>query len=400
MDSDGKAHRPETAGATESVARFEIRLTRCLNPDGTPCGELPPLARDAEALRALYRAMVWVRMFDRRAIALQRTGQLGTYGASLGQEAVSAALGCVMRPEDVLLPTYREYAAQFQRGVDPADILLYWGGDERGMAFAQGRGVQDFPICIPVASHVPHAAGVAFAFKQRREPRVAVCVLGDGGTSKGDFYEALNVAGAWRLPLVVLVNNNQWAISVPRAAQSAAQTLAQKAIAAGIPGEQVDGNDVIALCTVLERALARARSGAGASLIEALTYRLGDHTTADDASRYRDEAEVQAAWQREPLRRLRAWLAAQGGWDEAREKQLLADCEAEVEAAVKRYETVAPRTPATMFEHLYAELPAAYRAQRDALEVGASSSSLTGETDALAPSLSMGEGGGGGEPTP
>jgi 2-oxoisovalerate dehydrogenase E1 component alpha subunit len=395
MDRQGQP--PDLSAADGTVAaRFEIRLRRCLNPDGTPCGTLPALARDAEALRALYRSMVWVRVFDRRAIALQRTGQLGTYGASLGQEAVSAALGRVTRPGDVLLPTYREYAAQFQRGVDPADILLYWGGDERGMAFAQGPEMgpeisgraQDFPICIPVASHLPHAAGVAFAFKQRREPRVAVCVLGDGGTSKGDFYEALNLAGAWRLPLVVLVNNNQWAISVPRAAQSAAETLAQKAIAAGIPGEQVDGNDVIALCTALERALARARGGEGATLIEALTYRLGDHTTADDASRYRDEAEVQTAWQREPLRRLRAWLAVQGWWDEAREKQLLADCEAEVEAAVKRYEAVAPRTPAEMFEHLYAELPAAYRAQRDALETGTTPSPLTGE------------GGGGGESTP
>jgi 2-oxoisovalerate dehydrogenase E1 component alpha subunit len=372
MDQDGKAISPQAAGMAESVARFEIRLTRCLNPDGTPSGALPPLARDTEALRALYRSMVWVRIFDRRAIALQRTGQLGTYGASLGQEAVSAALGRIMRPEDVLLPTYREYAAQFQRGVDPADILLYWGGDERGMAFAQGPAgascSQDFPICIPVASHLPHAAGVAFAFKQRREPRVAVCVLGDGGTSKGDFYEALNLAGVWRLPLVVLVNNNQWAISVPRRAQTAAQTLAQKAIAAGIPGEQVDGNDAIALCMVIERALARARRGEGASLIEAITYRLGDHTTADDASRYRDEAEVQAAWQREPLRRLRAYLVAQGGWNEAREKQMLADCEAEVEAAVKRYEAVASRRPAAMFDHLYAELPAAYKPQRDELE--------------------------------
>jgi pyruvate dehydrogenase E1 component alpha subunit len=373
MDQDGKPHGPTTPpnGATR-VAAFEVYSTRYLEADGRSCGDLPAFARDTELMRGLYRAMVRVRAFDHRAIALQRTGQLGTYGACTGQEAVAVAIGHAMRPEDVLLPTYREYAAQFQRGVDLADILLYWGGDERGMAFAQGavnlQRSQDFPICIPVASHLPHAAGVAYAFKQRGEKRVAVCVLGDGGSSKGDFYEAMNVAGAWQLPLVIVVNNNQWAISVPRARQTAAQTLAQKAIAAGMPGEQVDGNDVIALRARLGALIEHARDGDGPALIEAVSYRLGDHTTADDASRYRDEAEVQAAWRQEPVRRLRAWLAAQGWWDEAQEKKLLAACEAEIEDAVKRYEATAARKPAAIFDHLYAELPAAYRAQHDELE--------------------------------
>jgi pyruvate dehydrogenase E1 component alpha subunit len=308
-----------------------------------------------------------VRVFDHRAIALQRTGMLGTYGACLGQEAVAVAIGHAMRPDDVLLPTYREYAAQFQRGVTLTDILLYWGGDERGMAFANAPGLQDFPICIPIATHVPQAAGVAYAFKLRGERRVAVCVLGDGGTSKGDFYEGINLAGAWQLPMVIVVNNNQWAISVPRTAQTAAQTLAQKAIAAGIPGEQVDGNDVIAVRARLGDALEKARRGEGPTLIETLSYRLCDHTTADDASRYRSEQDVQAAWQREPVRRLRSYLAAQGWWDEAREKQLLAECEAEVDAAVQRYQAMPPRRPAAMFDHLYAELPQALKAQRDEL---------------------------------
>ncbi|MGH8458195.1 MAG: thiamine pyrophosphate-dependent enzyme, partial [Nevskiales bacterium] len=179
MDQDGKPHSPiaPVAGATR-VAAFEVYCTRFLDPAGKPRGPLPDFARDAETLRQLYRAMVRVRVFDHRAIALQRTGHLGTYGACLGQEAVAVAIGHAMRPEDVLLPTYREYAAQFQRGVELVDILLYWGGDERGMAFAQGTeqgpGSQDFPICIPVASHMPHAVGVAYAFKLRREPRVAV----------------------------------------------------------------------------------------------------------------------------------------------------------------------------------------------------------------------------------
>jgi pyruvate dehydrogenase E1 component alpha subunit len=353
------------------MTAFAIPFTRFIDADGATLAPPPEFARDPGVLHALYRAMVRVRVFDHRAIALQRTGQLGTYGACLGQEAVSAAIGHAMRPEDVLLPTYREYAAQFQRGVDLTDILLYWGGDERGMAFATQPGSsssQDFPICVPIASHLPHAAGVAYAFKLRREARVAVAVLGDGGTSKGDFYEALNVAGAWRLPMVIVINNNGWAISVPRRLQSGAETLAQKAIAAGIPGEQVDGNDVIALRDRVGAAIERARAGEGASLIEALTYRLCDHTTADDASRYRTQDEVQKAWQLEPVRRLRNYLARENLWDESREKALLAECEAEVELAIQRYTATAPRQAATMFDHLHAELPPAFASQRAELE--------------------------------
>ena len=206
----------------------------------------------------------------------------------------------------MLLPSYRDYAAQFSRGVTMTEVLLYWGGDERGMDYQKPR--RDFPICVPVASHTCHAAGVAFAMKYRGEARVAVAILGDGATSKGDFYEAINVAGVWRLPVVFVVNNNQWAISVSRRAQTAAETLAQKAIAAGIPGEQVDGNDVVAVRDRVGAAIERAREGQGASLVECLSYRLGDHTTADDASRYRDRAEVEAAARRDPIERLRAYL--------------------------------------------------------------------------------------------
>ena len=190
----------------------------------------------------------------------------------------------------MLVPYAREQGAQLLRGVTLTELFLYWGGDERGSDF--GRPREDFPICVPVASHAPHAVGVALAFQLRNERRVAVCVSGDGGTSKGDFYEALNVAGAWRLPAVFVVTNNQWAISLPRSAQSAATTLAQKAIAAGFAGEQVDGNDVIAMRDAVHRALSHARDGAGPHLIEAITYRLSDHTTADNASRYRDDESV------------------------------------------------------------------------------------------------------------
>jgi pyruvate dehydrogenase E1 component alpha subunit len=355
-------------------------LRRYLAPDGTMAAGSPAVARDGERLVALYRAMTLTRCFDTKAIALQRTGRLGTYASSLGQEAVAVGVASAMRPEDVLLPSFREHGAQLWRGVTSYELFLYWGGDERGNDFAGPR--QDFPVSIPVASHAPHSVGVALAFKLRREKRVAVCILGDGATSKGDFYEAINLAGVWRLPALFVVANNQWAISVPRAAQTAAQTLAQKAVAAGIAAEQVDGNDVIAVADAAERALARARAGEGPTLIEAVTYRLSDHTTADDASRYRDDAEVSRHWTEEPLLRLRQYLAAQGLWSSDQEETLLAQCTAEIAAAADRYLATPPEPPAAMFDHLYAVLPPSLAAQREAALAETSSQKQSpGQTD-------------------
>lgn len=352
-------------GQTECTAHFEIHHTRLLDQQGKALGELPDFARDAEFVGHLYRTMVRTRTFDAKAIALQRTGKMGTYASSQGQEAVSVAIGSAMKKEDVLLPTYREYGAQFQRGVAMTDILLYWGGDERGMDYADQP--EDFPISVPIATHIPHAAGVAYAMKLRKQPRVAVSVLGDGATSKGDFYEAMNVAGAWNLPMVIVVTNNQWAISVPRQVQSAATTLAQKAVAAGIHGEQVDGNDMIAMHYRLSEAIERARRGEGASVIEALTYRMSDHTTADDASRYRSKEELEKHRALDPIERLRNYMTDQFGWTEQQEEALRSECSAEVEAAVKQYLDTPPQPPESMFDYLYETLPKAYRAQRDEL---------------------------------
>ena len=344
---------------------FEITYTRFLDPEGRAVRDLPDFAQDPAELIALYRAMVLTRAFDAKAIALQRTGRLGTYGSSLGQEAVAVGVGAAMAPEDVLLPSFREQGAQILRGVSMVELLLYWGGDERGSDFAGPR--QDFPVCVPVGTHAPHAAGVALALQLRGAARVAVCVLGDGATSKGEVYEAMNFAGVRRLPLVFVVNNNQWAISVPRAQQSAAETLAQKAIAAGFAGEQVDGNDVIAVREGVERAFAKARAGGGPSLIEAVTYRLSDHTTADDASRYRDDAEVSAHWKQEPIARLRDYLVEAGHWSKDDEEALLAECSDKIEAATEEYLAIPPLPPHAMFDHLYAQLPRALAEQRDAL---------------------------------
>lgn len=346
----------------KEVATFSISHTGIIDADGKATGELPAFARDAAELIRLYRTMVLTRSFDARAIALQRTGRLGTYGSSLGQEAAAVGVGAAMRPDDVLLPSFRETGAQLLRGVSLRELFLYWGGDERGSDFQAAR--EDFPICVPVGSQAPHAAGVALAFKLRQQPRVAVCVFGDGTTSKGDVAEAANIAGAWNLPVVFVVVNNGWAISVPRDAQSAAGTLAQKAIAAGMPGMQVDGNDVVAVRVVVGEAIERARRGEGPGWIEALTYRLADHTTADDASRYRDPAEVTAAWKADPIARLRTWLVASGAWGRQQEQDLLQACTAEVDAAAAAYLETPPQAPETVFDYLYAMLPAALAEQR------------------------------------
>jgi len=349
----------------EPVAHFEIGYTRYLDPSGKCRVPIPDACRDPELLRSLYRALVRTRAFDAKAVALQRTGRLGTYPSSIGQEAVSVGAASAMREADLLLPSFREHGAQLWRGVSPLELFLYWGGDERGSDFAGPR--QDFPICVPVGTHVPHAAGVALAFKLRNEPRVAVCIFGDGATSKGEVAEAMNMAGVWQLPVVFVVSNNQWAISVPRAQQSAAATLAQKAIAAGFPGEQVDGNDVVAVRAVIGAAIERARTGGGPSLVEALTYRLGDHTTADDASRYRDDAEPSRHWPEEPLPRLRHYLTAAELWTKADEEHLLQQAAAEIDRAAALYLETPPQDPSAMFAYTFGQLPADLEPQREAL---------------------------------
>jgi pyruvate dehydrogenase E1 component alpha subunit len=312
--------------------------------------------------------MVLTRAFDLKAVSLQRTGRLGTYAVSLGQEAVSVGIASAMRQEDVVLPSYRDNGTLLWRGTKMEEILLFWGGDERGNL--SSGPPHDFPYCIPVASQAPHAAGVAYAFKYKKEPRVAVCLFGDGATSKGDVWEAMNFAGVHKLPVVFVANNNQWAISVPLKLQTASETLAQKAIAAGFAGEQVDGNDVIAMRAAAEEALAQARAGGGPRLIEAMTYRLSDHTTADDAARYRPPEEVQARWKEEPIARLRAYLVSQKAWGKAQEEELAAECQKRIEAAIERYLATSPRAPETMFDHLYAQLPRVYAGQRAELAGG------------------------------
>jgi len=346
-----------------TIASFKIDYYQFLSPDGRLISnDVPPLATDWEKLRSLYRLMVTTRIFDKKAVALQRTGKIGTYASSLGHEAAHIAMGSAMHPQDCYAPTYREHGVQFCRGVTMSEALTYWGGDERGCDFSGPR--HDFSWSIAIATQCLHAAGAALAFKLRGEKRVAVTQVGDGGSSKGDFLEAINAASAFHLPLVLVIINNQWAISVPRSKQNSATTLAQKGIAGGLPSIQVDGNDIIACRWAMDTAIKQAREGNGPTVIEMITYRMSDHTTADDASRYRSDAEVESAWQIEPVKRIRKYLKDQGAWNDKQELQLLKQASEEVQAAVEEYLAVGDQGIGSMFDHMFENMPRELEEQR------------------------------------
>ena len=345
-----------------TAASFEIEYLQYLTPDGKLAGKLPPAVKDAKSLLPIFKQMLFLRTFDGKAIALQRTGKLGTYAAALGHEATHVGIGYAMRPEDVFAPSYREYGAQFARGVKPRDVLMYWGGDERGNDYEVPKN--DYPWCVPISTQCLMASGAALSFKLRKQPRVAVAVCGDGGSSKTDFYAAINTAGAYTSPLVLCVVNNGWAISVPRSAQTGAETLAQKGLAGGLYCLQVDGNDLIAVLEAMRRATERARKGEGGSVIEFMTYRLHDHTTADDARRYRGEDEVKAAWLKEPFIRLRKFLIGKKLWSEAEEKAWIEECGKVVDEEINAYLNTPVQPVEVMFDYLYAELPEDLKGQR------------------------------------
>ena len=348
------------------AAEFKIEYLQYLDADGNLVrDDLPASLRDPQVLVPLFKQMLYVRVFDSKSIALQRTGKLGTYAACLGHEAAHVGIGAAMQADDVFAPSYREYGAMFMRGVRPYDVLMYWGGDERGNDYA-GNASKDFPFCVPISTQCLHAAGAALKFKLNNEKQVAVAVCGDGGSSKTDFYAALNSAGAYKLPLILCIVNNGWAISVPRSAQTGAETLAQKGLAGGLHCLQVDGNDLVAVLAAMEQARERGLAGNGGTVLELMTYRLSDHTTADDARRYRDDAEVKDAWLLEPMLRLRKYLTAQGVWSEDEEKAWIEQCGARVDEDVNQYLNTPVQPVEAMFDFLYADPPPDLLAQRAA----------------------------------
>ena len=349
---------------TTATAQFTVSYLQFLDEQSRLTQALPAFA-DRETLLHLYRVMSLVRKFDNKAINLQRIGTIGTFPAARGQEAVGVGAGHAMQKTDVFCPYYRDQGIALLRGIQLSEILSYWGGDERGSDYANPDVKEDFPICVPIAGQLLHAAGVAYAIKYRQQDRAVLVTCGEGGTSKGDFYEAINLACCWNLPMVILVNNNQWAISEPNSEQTACKTIAQKAIAAGFSGYQVDGNDVIAVRYSVDQALKWAREGKGPTLIEAVTYRLSDHTTADDASRYVPQEELKQAWKREPLQRLALYLESQGWWSKEKEAQLQEELSKEVEDIVSTFLQRPAQKPEDIFDYLYETLPRALQKQRD-----------------------------------
>ena len=310
---------------------------------------------DPSRTRDLYRDMVQMRTFDTKALKLQRQGRMGTWPPIKGQEAIQAGVALAMGDNDWLIPAFREHGIMVLRGVPLHLVFAYWAGDERGSSYPEE--VRCFPVAVPVGSQWQHGTGVGLSLKLRDEDAVAVTFGGDGSTSEGDFHEAVNCAGVFGTKTVFVIQNNQWAISVPLHRQTAAETLAQKAHAYGIPGIQVDGNDVFAVYAAATEAIERTRRGEGPSLIEAVTYRLGDHTTADDASRYRPEEEVEEWEGRDPILRLRRYLVEQGLWDDDQETVLLEEAASWVDGQVKALEEMEPQAPEEIFTSMYAALP-------------------------------------------
>jgi pyruvate dehydrogenase E1 component subunit alpha len=344
------------------IETFSVEWLQILDEDGNCDKELRPCL-DNNQIKKLYEWMILARTFDDKAFKLQREGRLGTYASILGQEAAQVGSAFALRPTDWMFPAFREPGASFVRGLPMHMILQYWGGDERGSQIPEG--LNDFPICIPVATQIPIAVGAALAAKVKGDSIAVMAFMGDGATSKGDFHEGLNFAGVVSAPVVFVCQNNQWAISVPARRQTASKTLAQKAIAYGFPGIRVDGNDIFAVYQAADEALNRARAGKGPTFIECLTYRLGDHTTADDASRYRSREEVEEWKKKDPIGRLKKFMEQEGLWNKSFDQAVRAKATEKVEQAVTTLESFPPPDPQDIFRFMFQELTAELKEQMD-----------------------------------
>jgi pyruvate dehydrogenase E1 component alpha subunit len=316
----------------------------------------PPTIPDhltADDLIALYTWLVRLRSFDERAVALQRQGRIGTYPPFWGEEATQAGPLYACRDEDWLFPSYRQNAIGILRGLSPSVPLRYRRGLGGREGFWNPRALRVAPICIPIATHLPHAVGLAWAARLRGDPVCALVWFGDGATSEGDFHEALNFAAVASAPVVFFCVNNQWAISTPFSRQTASASVAEKAAAYALPGVQIDGFDVLACFDAARVALDRARAGGGPTLIEAMTYRIGPHATADDPSLYRDDTEAQRHAAHEPVARMRALLEGLGVWDEERDRALRGEVAAAMTQAVADLASTARPGPEILFQTTY-----------------------------------------------
>jgi pyruvate dehydrogenase E1 component alpha subunit len=339
---------------------LEGKMLQILDADGNVNRSLEPQI-DRERLISAYKTMLMTRTADDKAIKLQRQGRIGAYPPTKGQEASQLGPAMALSDGDWVVPGFREMAALVWRGVSLYNIYLYWGGNEIGNKYSEG--VRVMPGVVPVGDQILHAVGVSFASKYRDEKNVTLTYFGDGGSSEGSFHEGLNFAGVFKTPTIFVCQNNQWAISVPRSHQTASRTIAQKAIAYGFPGILVDGNDLLALYVAATEAVNRARRGEGPTLIESYTYRLGDHTTSDDATRYRTKEELKQWEAKDPLMRMNKYLVSKGLWDEEKEKAAQEEISKLVEAESERALAVPPPAIEDVFSYTYKEMPRSLTAQ-------------------------------------
>ena len=342
------------------------QMLQILAPDGELVGT-PPV--DLDGAVALYRELVRARVYDRKGIALQKQGRLATYAPFEGQEAAQVGSAAVLDRTDWMVPAYREPAAMWMHGYPMELLFATRRGTEVGGS--PPDSVRVLPCSIPVGSHMLHAVGLAWAEQLRGTGRVAITYFGDGATSEGDFHEAMNFAGVFRVGCIFFCQNNGWAISLPREEQTASATIADKAIGYGMPGRIVDGNDVFAVYQVTQEAVRRGRAGDGPTLIEAVTYRMGPHSTTDDPGRYRDPELVEAWRARDPLDRLRTYLARENRWSAEEQDEWERQNADEVERAVSAAEALPSYTAAEIFDGMFAELPAPLAAQRAAAAASA-----------------------------
>ncbi len=321
---------------------------------------------DDELLLKMHRTMLFSRRFDEALLKWQRQGRIGTFAPVSGQEAAQVGSAAVLEEEDWMVPAFREFAAAVWRGTPPVGLLLYTAGYNEGGAIPEEQ--HDLPIAIPVASQLVHAVGIAYGIKYREREQVVLTYFGDGATSEGDFHEAMNMAAVFSTPIVFVCQNNQWAISVPREKQARSRTLAQRALAYGMPGIQVDGNDLLAVYVATQEAVERARAGKGPTLIECVTYRLSVHTTADDPGKYRSEKEVKKWEKRDPIPRFQNYLGNKNLLSKDEIEKLEKEIKEEIQGVWHETEKQMERLgdPMDMFEYVFHEMPPYLEEQRDA----------------------------------
>ena len=364
--TESSEQKIEERGAPPKIVKtFHVDSIQILDDQGNTHDGVQIPSIDDQRLKQIYEQMKFLRTFDTKAVSLQRQGRMGAYSEFKGQEAIQVGIALSLKKEDWLFPTYRDSAAIIARGVPPEYILRYWSGDEEGENFPEGINV--FPIAIPVASQIPHAVGGAWALKHRAQNAATLVTIGDGGTSKADFYEGMNLAGVFNLPVVCVIQNNQYAISLPRAYQTHTATLAQKGFAFGIEAIQVDGNDLLGVYQVLSRAVEKARKGGGPTIVEAITYRLGHHTTATGDEPYRSGEEIEKWKHRDPIERLRRFLANRNLWNDQYESEVEQRVKQKIDEAVRKFEAFPRPKPEDMFRFTYAEEPAKLRAEEEIL---------------------------------